>query len=79
MTKTVYRAPYAIPEIGAEPGDHIIVRPSRPRGSLCVVKRYGQRELAWLRSEGVLEDAVVLHTWSPGDAKARPSHLTILH
>ena len=76
-TRRVYRAPYAIPEIGAELGDHIVVRPAHPTSSLMVVKRYGQLELARLRGAGFLEHAPVIHT--PGDTKTRPSHLTILH
>ena len=36
--KAVYEVPYAIPELGVEPGDLLVVRPADPEAPLLVVK-----------------------------------------
>ena len=52
---TAYLCQDAIPAIGAEPGDTIIVRPSHPHAPLAVVKRYGHQTLVELRATGELD------------------------
>jgi len=43
--KAVYRAPYAIPELGVRPGDIITVRPSHPDHPLVVGRALDRNQL----------------------------------
>ena len=43
--KAVYEVPYAIPELGAERGDIILVEPAHPTTPLLVVKRFDRNRL----------------------------------
>lgn len=43
--KAVYEATYAIEELGVEPGDRIVVRPSHPIAPLLVIKRHDRNVL----------------------------------
>jgi hypothetical protein len=43
--KAVYEAPYAIPELGVERGDVILVEPAHPRSPLLVVRRFDRNRL----------------------------------
>lgn len=46
--KAVYEASYAIPELGVEPGDLIVVRPSHPTNPLLVSRRHHRSRLVLL-------------------------------
>jgi hypothetical protein len=46
--KAVYEAPYAIPELGVEPGDLITVRPAHPDNPLLVTRRHERGRLPLL-------------------------------
>lgn len=59
--KAVYEAPYAIPELGVEAGDHIVVRLSHPSVPLAVVKRYSRSHLTALISNGKMSDLRPIH------------------
>ena len=61
MRRRVYRAERAMPEIGAEPGDHIIVRPGVAKAPLMVVKRYGHHDLVKLMGSGALDGMEPIH------------------
>lgn len=43
--KAVYEVPYAIPELGAEAGDLLVVRPADPDAPLLVVKEFDRNRL----------------------------------
>ncbi len=43
--KAVYETPYAIPELGAEPGDIIVVEPAHPHTPLSVVRQFDRNRL----------------------------------
>lgn len=60
--KAVYEATYAIPELGVEVGDRIVVRPSHPTAPLSVVRRFGHHALVRFMGEGHLDALRVLHT-----------------
>lgn len=43
--KAVYEATYAVPELGIEVGDTVLVEPAHPRTPLLVVKGYDRGRL----------------------------------
>ena len=54
--KRVYRAERSMPDIGAEPGDVILVEPTHPTIPLIVLREFGHGALAKLLSSGMLDD-----------------------
>ena len=53
--KRVYRAERSMPDIGAEPGDVILVEPTHPTIPLIVLREFGHGALAKLLSSGMLD------------------------
>lgn len=60
--KAVYRTDYPIPEIGAEAGDLVFVRPGDPVAPLQVVKQHGHDALCELMGEGHLDRMVLIRS-----------------
>ena len=53
--RTVYRADRAMPDIGAEPGDLLVVRASDPHFPLLVVREFGHTAFARFLGSGMLD------------------------
>lgn len=60
--KAVYRTGYPIPEIGAEAGDLVFVRPGDPVAPLQVVKQHGHHTLCALMGDGHLDKMVLIRS-----------------
>lgn len=52
--EAVYLTHYAIPELGAQPGDHIVVDPSAPDFPVQVVRNFDRHALVRLMGDGHL-------------------------
>lgn len=53
--EAVYVTHYPIPELGAQPGDHLVVKPAHPRTPLQVVRNFDRHALVRLLGAGHLD------------------------
>lgn len=67
--EAVYVTHYPIPELGAEPGDHLVVEPSAPDFPLQVVRNFDRHALVRLMGSGHLEHLKLV----AGELEPRPS------
>lgn len=67
--EAVYVTHYPIPELGAEPGDHLVVEPSAPDFPLQVVRNFDRHTLVRLMGSGHLERLSLV----AGELVPRPS------